>query len=144
MDLLKLSACTENSFGNSISSSLEHTSSGLGNAVKVIELDATSAENVSISEVLSGKVTNRQSAENNLSSSCNNLFQFVIDNLPLGVNNFLEVLWVLHAYFSIVFFGFKLKFDVEEQNFRVSEILWLLFKASIREGLLEADTFNQE
>jgi len=64
--------------------------------------------------------------------------------LPFSVNNFLEVLGVLHAHLSVVLLGLELELNVEEQDLGVVKVLGLLFETSIGEGLTEADTLDEE
>ena len=64
--------------------------------------------------------------------------------MPFSVNNFLEVLGVLHAHLSVVLLGLELELNVEEQDLGVVKVLGLLFETSIGEGLTEADTLDEE
>lgn len=57
LDLFELSAFSENIWGETLSGSLEDGTSGLGDSLQVIHGDTTSAEDISVSEVLGGEVT---------------------------------------------------------------------------------------
>jgi len=59
LDLLEFTALTENLSLDSINGSLDNTTGGLGNTVEIVELDTSSAENLSVSEVLSSEITDR-------------------------------------------------------------------------------------
>lgn len=75
--------------------------------------NTSSAEDVSISEVLGGEITDRESGKDALGSSIYNLLKFVVDNLPLGIDNLLEVFWIVKSDLSTVLLSLKLEFDVQ-------------------------------
>ena len=75
--------------------------------------NTSSAEDVSISEVLGGEITDRESGKDALGSRIYNLLKFVVDNLPLGIDNLLEVFWIVKSDLSTVLLSLKLEFDVQ-------------------------------
>ena len=73
------------------------------------------------------------------------LIKFVVDNLPLGVNNSLEIIRVLKPDLSAIFLGLELKFEVQAENLGViSEALRLLLETCVRESFLKADSLDEE
>jgi hypothetical protein len=107
-------------------------------------LNSTGAEDIVVSEVLSGKITNWEVREDDLSSGFNNFVKFIINYAPFSINDLLEIIWVFNSNFSIIFFSFKLKLVLKNQDFWVLEMLLLLFETSIRESLFETDTMYHE
>jgi len=97
-----------------------------------------------VSEVLSGKITNWEVREDDLGSGFNNFVKFIINYAPFSINDLLEIIWVFNSNFCIIFFSFKLKLVLKNQNFWVLEMLLLLFETSIRESLFETDTMYHE
>ena len=97
-----------------------------------------------VSEVLSGKITNWEVGEDDLGSGFNNFVKFIINYAPFSINDLLEIIWVFNSNFSIIFFSFKLKLVLKNQDFWVLEMLLLLFETSIRESLFETDTMYHE
>jgi len=144
LNFFELAAFSHNLLGNTVNGGLNLGTSGLGDVLEIPDRDTTSAENVSVCEVLSGQVTNGHLGENDLGSRLDDSVKLVVDNLPFGVNNLLEVIGVLEADLSGVLLGLKLKLQVQAEDVGVLEALGLLFETSVGEGLLEADTFNKE
>ena len=125
--------------------------SGLDNSVgcfcqssEVFCRNSTSAEDVSIGKVLGGQVSNRKLRENNLSARLSNSLEFVVDDGPFGINQLLIVFHIFDSNLSILFLRFELKLEVEKTDLRVIKLLWLLLEPSIREGLLERPSINEE
>ena len=149
LNLFEFSADTENSlstfFFETINSSLQDSASGLAHTLEIIFSNTAGAENVSVSEILSGKITDWKLGENNSSARCSNLVKFIINDLPFSINDSLEVIRVLKSDLSAIFLGLKLKFEVKAENLGVViEALGLLFETSIRESFLKADTLDKE
>lgn len=107
-------------------------------------MHSTSTENISVSEVLSGEITNWQVGENNLGSTGDNLVQFTVNNVPLSIDNLLEVIWVFDSNLGVVFLSLELELDVQDGDLWVEETLWLLLETGIGESLLESNTLNCE
>ena len=145
LDLLELSADAEDAIVKTINGGLHNCSSRLADTLEIVLWHTTCAENVSICEVLSSKITDWELGEHNAGSRSNNFVKLLVDDRPLGVNDFLEIVGVLETNLSTVLLGFELKLEIEADNLgAVCEALWLLLEASVREGLSEADTLNQE
>ena len=149
LNLFEFSADTENSlstfFTETVNSSLQDGASGLAHTLEIIFSNTAGAENVSVSEILSGKITDWKLGENNSSARCMNLVKFIINDLPFSINDSLEVIRVLKSDLSAIFLGLKLKFEVKAENLGVViEALGLLFETSIRESFLKADTLDKE
>jgi hypothetical protein len=123
---------------------LEDSTSGLRNSLEIVFLNSTSAEDTSISEVLGSEITNWQVRENNFSSGLANLVQFTINDVPLSVNDLLEIFWVIDSNLCVILLGLQFELDIQKSNLWVLKALWLLLETSIGEGLLEADTSNHE
>jgi hypothetical protein len=134
---------SENLFRDTVSSSLHDSSSGFGASIEITKRASSSAEDVSVSEVLSGQISNGELGENDLSTGFGNFIELIVDDFPFSINNFLEVFGVLKSDFSVISLGLKLELNVEDQNLGVLEHLGLLFETGIREGLLEADTVDE-
>ena len=149
LNLFEFSADTENSlstfFIETVNSSLQDGASGLAHTLEIIFSNTAGAENVSVSEILSGKITDWKLGENNSSARCMNLVKFIINDLPFSINDSLEVIRVLKSDLSAIFLGLKLKFEVKAEDLGVViEALGLLFETSIRESFLKADTLDKE
>jgi hypothetical protein len=56
----------------------------------------------------------------------------------------LEFFRIIYANLSIVLLGLELQLNVENGNFGVCELLWLLLETSIRESFFEANTLDEE
>ena len=97
-----------------------------------------------VGEVLSGEITNWEVGEDNLGSRFNNFVKFIINYVPFSIDDLLEIIWVFNPNFCIIFFSFKLKLVLKNQDFWVLEMLLLLFETSIRESLFETDTMYHE
>lgn len=72
------------------------------------------------------------------------LLKLFIDDLPFSINNALEIFNIADSDFSIFLFGLEFEFYFKDDDLRVNEILGLLFKSSIREGLLEGNSTDKE
>ena len=64
--------------------------------------------------------------------------------MPFSVHNFLEVFGIRQTDLSAVFLSLQLEFDVQREYLGILELLWLLLETCVGEGLLEADSFNEE
>ena len=95
------------------------------------EGDATGTEEVAIGKVLSGQISNRKLRENDLSARLSNSLEFVVDDGPFGINQLLIVFHIFDSNLSILFLRFELKFEVEQTDLRVIELLGLLLEPSI-------------
>lgn len=71
-------------------------------------------------------------------------FEFIVNDLPLSINNALEIVNIANSDFSIFFFGLEFKLNLQDDDFRVGEALGLLLKTGIRECLFECDTAHKE
>ena len=60
-----------------------------------------------------------------------NLVKFFIDDVPFSIDNFLIIIRVVNSNLGIFLLSLKLKFKIEENNFRVLEFLGLLLETSI-------------
>ncbi len=144
MDFLKVAASSKNIVSQAIDRCLNDTASGFGESLKIINRDSSSAEEVSVSEVLSGKITNGKLREDDLSAAGNDLLQLLVNEFPFSINDLLEIIGVFKADLSIVTFSLKFKLNVQNSDLGVLELLRLLLETSVREGLLEGDTLNKE
>jgi len=59
LDLLEFTAMSEDLLLDSINGGLDNTASCLGDTVEIVKLDTSSAENLSVSEVLGSEITDR-------------------------------------------------------------------------------------
>jgi hypothetical protein len=144
LNFLKLATSTENIVGQSVDSGLDNTAGGLGKTSKVVAGNSTSAEEVSISEVLGGEVANGQAGQDNVGTAGDDLIELLIDQFPLSIDDLLEVVGILEADLGVLSLRLELKLDVEEDDLRVLELLWLLLEARVGEGLSESNTLNEE
>lgn len=93
--------------------------------------NSSCTENIPISKILCGKITNWQLRQNNISSTLMNLIKLVINYFPLSINNALELFWIFYSYFSTVFFSLEFKLYIKKYNFCILKSLWLLLKSCI-------------
>lgn len=144
LNLLKLATGAKNVVLASVDGGLDDGAGGLADTLEILLGHATGTEDVSVCEVLGGQVTNGELGEHNVGTAGNNLVELVVDDSPLGVNNFLEIVGVLKSDLCAVFFGLKLKLEVEDNDLGVLEALGLLLETGVRESLAEADTLHKE
>jgi hypothetical protein len=71
---------------------LNRSSDCLDNTVQVSGGDTSGAENVAVSKVLGGQISDGQLGQDNLGASGNNCLQLIVNNLPLCINNLLVLL----------------------------------------------------
>ena len=144
LNFLELAALSHDFLGDAVNGGLNLGAGGLGDGLQIPHGDAASAENVSVGEVLGGQVTDGQLGEDDLGAGLDDGVKLVVDDLPLGVNNLLEVVGVLEADLGGVLLSLELKLEVQAENGGVLEALGLLLETSVGEGLFEADTLNKE
>ena len=132
-------------FIEAVNSGLHDSASSLAHALQIFFSNAASAENVSVSEILGGKIADWELGKNNSCARSVNLVKLIIDNLPFSINNSLEVIGVLKSDLSAILLGLKLKLEVEAKNLGVViEAFGLLFETSIGESFLKANTLDEE
>ena len=73
-----------------------------------------------------------------------NLLQFLVDDLPLGVDYALKVVDVADSNFGIFLLRLQLQFYLKDDDFGVDELLRLLLEPRVRERLLECHPAHQE
>ena len=121
----------------------DRATAGLLGPLQILFSHTTGTEEATIRKVLRGNIANRQSAEHNLGATVVNLLQFIVQNLPLGVDNILVLVDAVHADLGVVAFRLELEFDVEESD------QWALIgldhhlEASVREGLFEGNAGDE-
>ena len=105
-DLLfvELSAGSEDIGGQFVDGGLENGSGGLRDSLDILVGDSTSTENASVGEPLGSQVTNGELGENNLGTDVMNFLEFIVDDLPFGIDQALEILNVFDSDFGILFF----------------------------------------
>jgi hypothetical protein len=144
LHFLELAAFTENGIGDSKSGSLHLSTGGLAYTVEVLERNASSAENIAVSEVLGGEISDGELGEDDLGSSLDDGIELVVDDLPFGVDDLLEVVGVLEADLGGVLLCLELELEVEDKYHGVIEFLGLLLETGVGESLAEADTLDEE
>jgi len=140
LNLLKLATESKDVLSKSIDGSLKNGSSSFGNSSEIIFLNSSRAENISIGEVLGSKVTNWKVRKNDLGSRFDDLIELLVNNVPFGINDLLEIIWVFDPDLGVVLLSLELKLKLKNGDLWVLETFWLLLKSSIRECLFEADT----
>jgi len=149
-------------------SRLNGSSDSLNYSLEIIVGNSSSAENVTVGKVLSGEISDRKARENHLGAGLDNGVEFSVDDLPFSVNNGLVFLRskssslrlalkspnhppfqlthrnLVDPDLSIVLLRLQLQLDVQTQDLGVDEALGLLLKSSIREGLLESHSLDQQ
>lgn len=144
LNFLEFAAISHDLISESIGGGLNDSTSGFAHAVQVFLLDASRAEDVSICEVLRGQITHGQLGKDNFGARGDHLIQLVVDNFPLGVDNFLEIFGLVQSDFRVVLLSLQLEFDVEAEDLGALETLGLLLEAGIGESLAESDSLDQE
>lgn len=64
-------------------------------------LYTTSTENAAICEVLGGQITDGKTRQHDLRTALGDVLKLLVDNVPLGVDDLLEVLGVAKSDLSI-------------------------------------------
>lgn len=100
-------------------------------SLQVVLWNSSSAEDSSVSEVLGGKISNRELGEHNLGSRVEDGIKLVVNDGPFSVNELLVVFNILDSDLSILLLGLELKLKVEKANDRVIKALGLLLESSV-------------
>jgi hypothetical protein len=85
---------------------------GLAYAFEVVRCDAARAEDVAISEVLGGEVTDGEFGEDDFRAGIVEGFHFVVDDLPFRIDDSLIFRDLINSHFGVVFFRFEFELDV--------------------------------
>lgn len=168
LSLLEPTASTEVLGLNVGARALDRASDGLDDTLEVVGSDATGTEDVSVGEVLSCEVTDRELGEDDLGARGNDGLKLLVDDGPLGIDNGLVLLkdasggWLVASRaanqqsgvstdrdlrdpnLGVVLLGLEFELDVEAEYPRVLEALGLLLETGVRERLLERDTLDEE
>ena len=112
--------------------------------MQVLVGNPSGTEDVSVREELRGQVADGQFREHDLSPTVDDLLQFLVDNVPLRVDDFLVVLRLVNPDLCILLLTFELKLQVQKTDFGVLEVLGLLLEACVREGFFEGHAVNHE
>lgn len=110
---------------------MKNGSCSFGNSSEIIFLNSSRAENVSVGEVLGCKITNWKVGENDLSSRFDDLIELLVNNVPLGINDLLEIVWVVDPDLGVVLLSLELKLKLKNGDLWVLERFWLLLESSI-------------
>ena len=94
-------------------------------------MDSTSAENVSISEVLSGQITDWEGRKNDFGARSGELIELRVDDVPLSIDDLLEFLWAVDPDLSIILLSLKLELHVQDGDHWILELLWLLLETGV-------------
>jgi hypothetical protein len=116
---------------DTLNSRLQDSTGSLSNSSQVILGHSSSAENVPISEVLRGQVTDWEHRKDDFGSRGNKLIKFTINDVPFSIDNLLEVLWLADPNLSVILLGLELELNVKDGNLWLLEFLWLLLETSI-------------
>ena len=98
LDFFEEPAGSQNIGSHVINGGLNNTSCGLGDSDKIIIRYTSSAEDVSVCKVLVSQITNGQLGQNNASPRGNNFFKFLIDDIPLSIDERLIILRFIYLY----------------------------------------------
>ncbi len=138
------SATSEVGFGDVVDGGLNGATAGESDASHVVSGDTAGAEDVAVSEVLGGEIADGELGEDDLGTAGDALLELVVDDLPLGVDDGLVLTRILDADFGVILLSHELEFDVQQENLAVLEGFGLLFETSVREGLLEGNTVDED
>lgn len=144
MFLLERATSAEDVGSHVVDGGLKHCSGGFGDAGDVLVGNSACAEDASVCEPLGGQVSDGEFREDNVGSNIMNFLKFVIDDLPLSINDALEILDVADPDLCIFLFRLELELDLENDDLRIGETLGLLLEPSVGEGLLECYSAHQE
>mmetsp|Transcript_25013 Transcript_25013/g.43898 ORF Transcript_25013/g.43898 Transcript_25013/m.43898 type:complete len:234 (-) Transcript_25013:551-1252(-) len=144
LDFLKLPATAQSAGWHLMGSAKHCGASRFSYPVQIFLRHSACAEEGSVSEVLSGKVANGEFAQDDLSSSLDDALKLSVDDVPLCVDDALVVLRVADPDLSVLLLTSVFQLDVQQEDLRLVEALWLLLETSIAEGLLESNSINQE
>ena len=68
----------------------------------------------------------------------------VVDDIPLSINNLLEIFWIVDPDLGIILLSLEFELNVQNCNHWILEFLWLLLETSVGESLLEGDSLDKE
>ncbi|GIX65607.1 uncharacterized protein BcabD6B2_50420 [Babesia caballi] len=122
--LLEDAACAHDVSADAVDGVLNGGAGGLAGPDHVCLLDAAGGEDVAISEELRGDL--------------------VVQNGPLGVDDALVLHGVLDEDLGVLLLGLELELDVDQQDLGVEELLGLLLRAGVGEGLLEGHALDEQ
>lgn len=123
---------------------LDGSADGLDDAFEVVIGHSSGAEDVPVGKVLRSEVSDRQAGKDDFGAGGDDRLEFSIDDLPFGIDDRLVFRHLVDTDLGIVLFGLEFEFDVEAEDTRVGELLWLLFEAGVGKGLFEGDALDEE
>eukprot|EP00047_Mylnosiga_fluctuans_P001742 m.221713 g.221713 ORF g.221713 m.221713 type:complete len:557 (-) comp10637_c0_seq1:26-1696(-) len=138
--LLEERALAQRVGGHVVDRGLDRATARLHRALQIIVGHAAGTEHVAIGKPLSGNIANGQLAEDDRSTRVLDLLELVVENVPLGIDNRLVLLYVGDADLGVLLLALELELDVEQGDLGVRVLLGLHLKAGVRERLLECNT----
>mmetsp|Transcript_1370 Transcript_1370/g.4189 ORF Transcript_1370/g.4189 Transcript_1370/m.4189 type:complete len:606 (+) Transcript_1370:131-1948(+) len=123
---------------------LDDAARGLRDAAHVVVGHAAGAEQAAVGKVLRRQITDGQLGKDDVGARGDAEVELLVDDGPLGVDDALVRVRVRDAHLRILLFRLELQLDVQQQDLRVLERLWLLLEAGIGERLLEGDALDEE
>mmetsp|Transcript_16135 Transcript_16135/g.22975 ORF Transcript_16135/g.22975 Transcript_16135/m.22975 type:complete len:252 (+) Transcript_16135:523-1278(+) len=142
--LLELAAGSENFGIETAGGGLCGGARGPRNAFHVSILDPSRAEQTAIQEVLRGEITDGEFAQDDVCAAIDAGIQFIVDDLPFGIDYALVFLRILDSNLGVLLLGLEFQFDVEEEDFGIGEFLGHLFESGVGKGFLEGDALDEE
>mmetsp|Transcript_53172 Transcript_53172/g.137548 ORF Transcript_53172/g.137548 Transcript_53172/m.137548 type:complete len:485 (-) Transcript_53172:48-1502(-) len=141
--LLEVVARSEHARVQVVARCLDHAAGGLLEAAHVAVLDAAGAEEAAVRKVLRRQVADGELREHNVRSRLDNLVKFLVDDVPLGVDNLLVGGNVGDADLGVVALGLELELHVEQADLRRLEDLGHLLEAGVREAFFEGHALDE-
>jgi hypothetical protein len=121
--LLEVLAHAEDRRRQVVAGGLHLTTSGPRHAKHVHVLDSPSAEQSTVREILRRQIADRELRKDDVGATGDDLRQFVVNNVPLGVDDLLIRSDVGDADLGVVALGLQLELDVEQHDLRILECL---------------------
>mmetsp|Transcript_11729 Transcript_11729/g.35738 ORF Transcript_11729/g.35738 Transcript_11729/m.35738 type:complete len:224 (-) Transcript_11729:664-1335(-) len=141
--LLKQFTGAQDIVTDSVHCSLHSASHGTLHTLKVLFGNSTRAEDVSVCKVLGGQISNCQSAQDNLCSCGDDLLEFIVDNIPLGIDDCLILFGRCNSDLCVLLLRLELQFNIQQNDLWIYKLLRLLLKARVGKGLLKSHTLHE-
>ncbi|GBE62301.1 hypothetical protein BOVATA_037940 [Babesia ovata] len=143
LPLLKAPASAQHIGGYAIHGVLDGRAGGFAGSDQISLFYAPRCENVAISEELRGNVANGELGKYDVGSHVGHFVELVVQNGPLGVDDALELRWVLDENLGIFLLCLEFQLNADEQYFGVDKLFRLLLGAGVGEGLLEGHALDE-
>jgi hypothetical protein len=144
LDFVETATSTQRWLLETVDGGLDDSTCGLGDTHQILVRNAASAENVAVGEVLGGEIANGQFGKDNLGSTFIDIFEFVVNNIPFGINNVLVFFGTVDTDFSVLLLALEFELEIKDADLRVVKAFGLLFESRIGKSFFEGHAVHHE